>query len=334
MVNPFMRFARNNSDALMQTGLGLLSGRTGPEQFAMGAKGFADARKTAMQRDQQAQAQNKTLEYLMQRNPELANLVQAGGVSPIDAVKMDFSSRQKSTPQPTAAMREYEFAKQQGGFGGDFMDYQKEKSRASAPQINMPGQAKMGSIPQGFEVIADPETGGNVMRRIPGGPEDLTEVDQNKAMQEAQQAAVVSRSIADIKDKLSKGGVFNLPEAGVIGSRLADMGVNQEAVDVKNALASLQSVVSFDRLQKMREASPTGGALGAVSENELRLLQASMGALQQDSSPKQLTETLDFVQSVMDKFAAYPGTEGNIAGPQSGVNGAIDIDALIEQYAG
>jgi hypothetical protein len=112
-----------------------------------------------------------------------------------------------------------------------------------------------------------------------------------------------------------------LPEVGVVGSRLADMGLNQEAVDVKRKLETLQSVVSFDRLQQMREASPTGGALGAVSERELALLQSSMGALSNDMSEEELIKTLDFIDGVMSKFAAYPqGAQAmQPASPQSGM---------------
>jgi len=74
---PWQDFLRNNSQAMTQTGLGLLSGKTGPEQAAMGAQGLM-----------QAQQQNKTLKFLEQQNPELAQAVKAGGISAQDAVGM------------------------------------------------------------------------------------------------------------------------------------------------------------------------------------------------------------------------------------------------------
>lgn len=310
--NRFMNFARNNSDMLMQTGLGLLSGRTGPEQFAMGAQGLVGARQSA----KEAEKQNKTLEFLRQRNPELAQMVEMGGMSAGDALKLDYANRQpQKGAEPTAAMREYEFAKQQG-FDGSFMDFQTSKGKASAVNINMPGAPTIGSIPQGFQAMKDPETGGYRMERIPGGPEDTTKNEIAKANQEAQKAQVALRSIGNVREKLQGGGMFDLPEVGVIGGRLGEMGLNQEAVDVKNELASLQSIVSFDRLQAMREASPTGGALGAVSERELALLQSSLGALNTMSSKEQLLETLNFIEGVMQKFAAYPGGESAVGGGQ------------------
>lgn len=42
---------------------------------------------------------------------------------------------------------------------------------------------------------------------------------------------------------------------------------------------TLNASIAFDRLQAMREASKTGGALGAISERELDLLAASIGSL-------------------------------------------------------
>jgi len=47
-------------------------------------------------------------------------------------------------------------------------------------------------------------------------------------------------------------------------------------------LATIRANVGFDKLQSMRDASPTGGALGQVSELENRLLQATSGSLDQN----------------------------------------------------
>lgn len=317
---------RNNSGTLMQTGMGLLSGQTGAQQFALGAQGLM----AGQQARKDKASTNKTLEFLAQRNPELAQIVQMGGMSAADALKMDYQNRQGAQAEPTANMREYEFAKQ-NGYQGSFVDFAKGKAGGTTVNVGGQEQPTIGSIPQGFQAIQDPATGGYRMERIPGGPEDQTKNKQAQIRQEGQKAAVARRSIANIRSKLESGGLFDLPEAGVIGARLADMGINQEAVDVKNDLASLQSIVSFDRLQAMREASPTGGALGAVSERELALLQASMGALSQNSSPEQLTQTLDFIDNIMAKFEAYPSNAQAAGGAvQSPSN---DINALIDQYA-
>lgn len=58
---------------------------------------------------------------------------------------------------------------------------------------------------------------------------------------------------------------------------------NTDAGELRNVLDTIKANVGFDNLQKMRDNSPTGGALGQVSEMENRLLQAISGSL----DPKQ-----------------------------------------------
>lgn len=176
---------------------------------------------------------------------------------------------------------------------------------------NLPGAPEIGTIPQGFEVYIDPNTGQRAMRPIPGGPEDRAPAEVAAAERDATQADVVLTAIEGVREALGKNGMFDiLPEAGVWGSRLADMGVNQEAADLRNQLSTIQASVAFDALQAMREASPTGGALGAVSDTEMGLLRSAMGALSQDSSPELLRQSLDDIERVMRKFSQYPDQSG------------------------
>lgn len=81
-------FLRNNSTALTNAGAGLLSGRTGPEQFALGAQGFVQGRQD-----------NKTKQWIAQNAPpEIAQAVQAGVITPADGFKMLSESRSKKAP--------------------------------------------------------------------------------------------------------------------------------------------------------------------------------------------------------------------------------------------
>jgi hypothetical protein len=48
---------------------------------------------------------------------------------------------------------------------------------------------------------------------------------------------------------------------------------------ISGLLPSIEANTSFETLQQMRTNSPTGGALGAVSEGEMKLLQSTKGAL-------------------------------------------------------
>jgi hypothetical protein len=66
---------------------------------------------------------------------------------------------------------------------------------------------------------------------------------------------------------------------------------NSDAKKLENNLNTIKANIGFDALQAMREASPTGGALGQVSDFENKLLQATKGTLDQAQS-EQLKENL------------------------------------------
>lgn len=63
--------------------------------------------------------------------------------------------------------------------------------------------------------------------------------------------------------------------------------------DLQRSLETVQADSAFSRLQQMRDASPTGGALGQVTERELALLQNARIALSQDQSPAALRKNLE-----------------------------------------
>jgi len=65
-----------------------------------------------------------------------------------------------------------------------------------------------------------------------------------------------------------------------------------EAFDLKADVDTLLANAGFDRLQEMRDSSPTGGALGAVSERELGLLQSAAQSLLQSQSKDQFLKNL------------------------------------------
>lgn len=60
-------------------------------------------------------------------------------------------------------------------------------------------------------------------------------------------------------------------------------------------LQTLKGNVGFAKLQEMRNNSPTGGALGNVSDTEIGLLQSVLGSLDQKNSAAMLLETFDTI---------------------------------------
>lgn len=112
--------------------------------------------------------------------------------------------------------------------------------------------------------------------------------------------------------KLSQEGWF----ATGFGASTARGMDGTTAADVKALLNTIGSNTAFDRLQKMRDQSPTGGALGAVSEIELQLLRDSIASIDQTQSDAQFQENMDKIiasyQRVIDRI------EGKAQTPQGG----------------
>ena len=71
---------------------------------------------------------------------------------------------------------------------------------------------------------------------------------------------------------------------------------NPLATDLDATLETIRANAGFDKLQEMRDNSPTGGAVGQVSNIELRGLQSAWGNVQRSQSPGQLRDNLDAFQ--------------------------------------
>jgi len=93
---------------------------------------------------------------------------------------------------------------------------------------------------------------------------------------------------------------------GLYGSLASKFG--GQAGDLAGMLQTAKARVSFDELQKMRQASPTGGALGNVSDKDMAALQAVQGSLEQSRTPEQLLYNLDRVQRMRHEIIHGPGT--------------------------
>lgn len=186
----------------------------------------------------------------------------------------------------------------------------------------------------------DPTTGLPTAAPVPGSPAAIAaEQAASAAAQgietEGTYADIVTEDIGRALTLLEQDPTFT---TGMFGVALGNWkGSNADRLD--QLLNTVRSNVAFDRLQLMRESSPTGGALGSVTENELKLLESAIGSLER-SNPDDLAYNLKRVQEiydrVMQKAAAYPNASqfgfGGGAKPAGGQSGPVDIDALLEKY--
>lgn len=319
----------NNSDALLRLGMGLLAGQTGSQQAAMGLQGFTDARASAKEQALAAQKQNQTIEFMRRVAPELAQAVDAGIMSPADAYKHHLTTQKPESPKATDDMREYEFAKTQG-YGGSFFDYQQDMRKSGATTINMPGQPMIGTIPQGWEAIKDEKTGAFSMRPVAGGPAAIEAENAARQKQIGQDSKARSGNVVieDIDRALAGLGKGMLPTAGMVGGALANVPGTQ-AYDVGALIQTIKANSGFDRLQAMRDSSPTGGALGAINQSEMALLQSALGNLEQSQSEEQLRYNLQRVRQIYDAIVNGPAGGGAMKAPtgnttSSGISWSIE----------
>ena len=106
--------------------------------------------------------------------------------------------------------------------------------------------------------------------------------------------------LGSIDTALKQGNAWTTGFIGNIGSHIA----GTPAHDLSKTLIAIQSNLGFETLQQMRDNSPTGGALGQVTERELELLQSTWGSLAQSQSPGQFRENLLKLKNIKQRFAA------------------------------
>ena len=83
------------------------------------------------------------------------------------------------------------------------------------------------------------------------------------------------------------------------------------AKDLASDLETIKANLGFAELQAMREASPTGGALGAIAVQELVALQSTVASLDQEQSPAQLKARLGEIKTHYETWKKAVEQSGN-----------------------
>lgn len=216
----------------------------------------------------------------------------------------------------TADIQEYEYAKNQG-FQGSFSDFVMSMKKAGATNVSVGGGPELGKLSTDYGYVLDPATGRPKIdpqtglpqaAPVPGSKAAQDILDMQKAKETADQTRSRSGNIVleDIDRALAGLDEGNLPTSGPVGGALSNVPGTQ-AFDVSALLDTIRANSGFDRLQSMRDSSPTGGALGQVSEREMTLLQAALGNLSQSQNAEQLKYNLSRVRRVYDEIINGPG---------------------------
>jgi len=89
----------------------------------------------------------------------------------------------------------------------------------------------------------------------------------------------------------------NIPTTGLAAK--LNVIPSSDQMTLRERLDTIRSNIGFDELQQMRDASPTGGALGQVTEYENRLLQGLLGSLNQEMTMQELQYNLKRLQNIL-----------------------------------
>lgn len=171
-----------------------------------------------------------------------------------------------------------------------------------------PGQAGMvrqfGKPPAGYRWKQD-----GTLEAIPGGPTDIKagELGAKAEQRKAAAAGAAENVLSAVSDASNLVGINT---AGV-GSSLAAI-PGTDARDLQSKLETIKANLGFDRLQQMREQSPTGGALGAVAVQELTALQSTVASLDQGQSRAELKKSLEKIDRHYNNWLKT--TQGNAGG--------------------
>lgn len=144
--------------------------------------------------------------------------------------------------------------------------------------------------------------------------EKKAEKQEKKAAAADSAVANADRVINEVKDAKKLVSGFTAGAGGLLASVPLT-----SAKDLNARLTTIKANLGFDRLQQMRDASPTGGALGQVAVQELISLQSTIASLDQTQSPKQLKEALDKIEASYGRWRAAVKKAGSSEDTPSGV---------------
>lgn len=258
-----------------------------------------------MKQQQEAQAaQQARVQQFMQSRPDLAAQY---AVDPQGAIKRAFPGEQKPIALnpgqvlfDPAKGKELFAAPQKSKFEPGATRELKMGSKVVTQEYDGKGWKTIGqsplwkpdapekgpAAPQGYRWKAD----GSGLEPIPGGPADqkagiAAEKDKRRAEGALARADVV---LGRVKGAIDKVGATTTGAIGAVARNIP----GTSAFNLNKELDTIRANIGFQELQAMREASPTGGALGQVAVQELNMLQSVLGSLDTAQSDDQLLQSL------------------------------------------
>lgn len=249
-----------------------------------------DAQNAERNQQMQAEAQRRerARQWVAQNAPEQLGAFDAGVIGVDEVYK---AANPEPVKQPSS-VQEYEYAKSQG-YEGTYTDWQRENSAAGAPSVSTTVNTgnEVDSRPivdkpdKGYQRRWDPERQTFVDEPIPGSDVD-TEIQtaEDKDAERARQTNLkMGQTLENLHlniNELEDGGV---PVTGVIGE-IGSWIPGSQATDFRNRTTQISTRAALDEVQNMRDNSPTGGAVGQLTDSEREAIGLAATSLSNASS--------------------------------------------------
>jgi len=302
IVNDFLRPAEQHR-AARAAKYGQSGGMSTPMLLSMASDPRAsDAQRGVLQMLLQQQMQANDPLRQMQMQKMQAEIDGIGKMTPYQQAQVDMAQqRLNQPPEPTADQRNYQFYARQAQEAGQtplsFNDWNLQSRKAGATTVNVGGdtgpQSQIGTIPQGYAAVPDPTSpAGYRMAAIPGGPEDSTKKDEQQANNRETSTSIITTAAQRARQAAEQRMV-----GGLAGS-VAAWNPSSLNAEVYRQVEVMTANAKIENLNAMRAASPTGGALGSVTDKESAILADKSGALD-PASPNFLRDLADYERTLL-----------------------------------
>ncbi|NQY82472.1 MAG: hypothetical protein HRT36_05505, partial [Alphaproteobacteria bacterium] len=235
----------------------------------------------------------------------------------------------------TKDMQEYVFAIKQGSFTGSFADWLALTNKSQKTTINLnTGNAaplsELSKLPAGYTYLLNED--GSVKLGDDGVPSisPLHGSQQDRDLQKSKAAAKNKQARAKRDNEIVRQDIersIALVDDAAFGSATGFWGnlfqyvPGTNAHDLSKMMDAIKASIGFRSLQAMRDSSPTGGALGQVTEKELKYLQSAFGSLEQSQTEEQFIYNLNRLKRKVYKLVTnenLPFDNWQITAPQGG----------------
>jgi hypothetical protein len=285
------------------------------------------------EKERQVKAREQAVAFISQTNPDLGNLVASEAMSVKDGIEAVRKAQEpikvgdvlgNIDPKTKKFNEIYDARQRKPNTTYEILtEDEKKQLGITAPGLYQRGSdgkvsriagadlPQLGTIPVGYQVIVDTDENNRPlisMQPMKGSPQER-ELQQSKDAVRAGKRGkatkftqVVAPSI-DLAIEIAedpenwatgKSGAF-IEQLGKLSGGIISAETSRLALTEQ--LTTIRANIGFDKLQRMRDESPTGGALGQVALGELYALQSSIAPLNPNMKDTELVASLNKVKA-------------------------------------